>query len=102
MWRLGGCEITQPGEASELVQESACSLGQLGSIPGLGRSPGGGEGNPLQYSCWENPWTEEPGELQPMGSQRVEHNLESEHAQSFSSHLSCQVNCHGIIVLVFK
>ena len=55
MWRLGGCEITQPGEASELVQESACSLGQLGSIPGLGRSPGGGEGNPLQYSCWENP-----------------------------------------------
>ena len=55
MWRLGCCEITQPVEASELVQESACSLGQLGSIPGLGRSPGGGEGNPLQYSCWENP-----------------------------------------------
>ena len=29
-------------------------------IPGLGRSPAGGYGNPLQYSCLENPWTEEP------------------------------------------
>ena len=29
-------------------------------IPGLGRSPAGGHGNPLQYSCLENPWTEEP------------------------------------------
>ena len=32
-------------------------------IPGLGRSPGVGTGNPLQYSCWEIPWTEETGEL---------------------------------------
>ena len=36
-------------------KESACSAGILGSIPGLGRSPGGGHGNPLQYSCLENP-----------------------------------------------
>ena len=36
-------------------KESACSVGELGSIPGLGRSPGGGHGNPLQYSCLENP-----------------------------------------------
>ena len=35
-------------------KESACSVGDLGSIPGLGRSPGGGNGNPLQYSCLEN------------------------------------------------
>ena len=34
---------------------SACSVGDLGSIPGLGRSPGEGNGNPLQYSCLENP-----------------------------------------------
>ena len=34
---------------------SACIVGDLGSIPGLGRSPGGGHGNPLQYSCLENP-----------------------------------------------
>ena len=36
-------------------KESTCSSGHLGSIPGLGRSPGGGHGNPLQYSCLENP-----------------------------------------------
>ena len=36
-------------------KESACNLGHLGSIPRLGRSPGGGHGNPLQYSCLENP-----------------------------------------------
>ena len=36
-------------------EESACSAGDLVSIPGLGRSPGGGHGNPLQYSCLENP-----------------------------------------------
>ena len=34
---------------------SACNVGDLGSIPGLGRSPGEGDGNPLQYSCLENP-----------------------------------------------
>ena len=34
---------------------SACKAGDLGSIPGLGRSPGEGNGNPLQYSCLENP-----------------------------------------------
>ena len=33
------------------------------SIPGWGRSPGGDNGNPLQYSCWKVPWTEEPGGL---------------------------------------
>ena len=50
---------------------SACNVGDLGSIPGLGRSPGGGDGNPLQYSPGESPWTEEPGGLWLMGSQRV-------------------------------
>ena len=37
------------------VKASACIAGDLGSIPGLGRSPGEGNGNPLQYSCLENP-----------------------------------------------
>ena len=36
-------------------KESACNVGDLGSIPGLGRSPGGQHGNPLQCSCLENP-----------------------------------------------
>ena len=36
-------------------KESACSAGELSSIPGLGRSPGEENGNPLQYSCLDNP-----------------------------------------------
>ena len=40
-------------------KESACSAGDPGSIPGLGRSPGEGNGNPLQYPCLENPLDEE-------------------------------------------
>ena len=37
------------------LKASACNAGDLGSIPGSGRSPGEGNGNPLQYSCLENP-----------------------------------------------
>ena len=37
------------------VKASACNVGDLDSIPGLGRSPGEGNSNPLQYSCLENP-----------------------------------------------
>ena len=37
------------------VKASASNVGDLGSIPGSGRSPGEGSGNPLQYSCLENP-----------------------------------------------
>ena len=55
-------------------QESACNVGDLGSILGSGRSLGRGNGNQLQHSCLEIPWTEEPGGLQSMGSQRVGHN----------------------------
>ena len=55
--------------------KSACSAGDMGSIPESGRSPGEGNGSPLQYSCLRNPWTEEPGALQSMGSQRVRHSL---------------------------
>ena len=43
------------GVCSSVVKESACSAGDPGSIPGLRRSPGEGNGNPLQYSCLENP-----------------------------------------------
>ena len=50
---------------------SIYNAGDPGLSPGLGRSPGEGNGNPLQYYCLENPWTEEPGRLQSMGSQRV-------------------------------
>ena len=40
------------------------------SVPGSERSPGEGNGNPLQYLAWEIPWTEEPGGLQSKGSQK--------------------------------
>ena len=54
-------------------KESACNAGDLGLIPGLGRSPGEGNGNPLQYSCLENPmdW----GDWQVHGVARVGHDL---------------------------
>ena len=40
-------------------KESVCSAGDLGSVPGLGRSPGEGNDNPLHYSCLENPMDRE-------------------------------------------
>ena len=43
------------GKGDSDGKESACNAGDLGSIPGLGRSPGGKHGNPLQNSCLENP-----------------------------------------------
>ena len=62
-----------------LVVNAWCVPGNAGDlrdkvlIPGSGRSPGGGDGNPLQYSCWRIPWTEKPGGLQSIRSQRVKH-----------------------------
>ena len=44
-----------PSLIAQLLKESACSAGDLGSISGLGRPPGEGNGNPLQYPCLENP-----------------------------------------------
>ena len=52
-------------------KESACNAGPQGLTPGLGKPPGKGNGNPLQYSCLDNPM--EPGGLHSMGSQRVGH-----------------------------
>ena len=53
-------------------KNSACNVGDLGSIPGLGGSPGGGYGNPLQYTCLKNPHRGK-SLLQSMESQRVGH-----------------------------
>jgi len=54
-------KLGSPGGSES--KESACNAGDPGLIPGSGRSPGGGHGNPLQYSWWIIPWTEEPGRL---------------------------------------
>ena len=56
-------------------KESACNAGDVSSISGLGRSPGEGNGNLFQYSCWEIPLTEEPSRLQSTGLQRVRYDL---------------------------
>ena len=50
------------------VDAEACS------IPGSGRSPRGGHGNPVRILAWTIPWTEKPGRLQSMGSHKVAHN----------------------------
>ena len=56
-WRRGSLPtpvfLGIPGGSDS--KESTCNVGNLGSIPGLGRFPGGGHGNPLQYSYLENP-----------------------------------------------
>ena len=57
---------------------NAAGIIDVGLTPGLGRSPGGGHGNPLQYACLQNPMDREPGGLQSMGSQRVRHDLATE------------------------
>ena len=59
------------GSPAAQRQEPACDAGDGGLNSGWGRPPGGRHGNPLQYSCLEDPLTEEPGGLQSMGSQRV-------------------------------
>ena len=62
----GGLEVKNP----------PAKAGDMGSIPGSGRSPREGNGNPLQYSCLENLLErKKPGRLQSMGFQRVKHNL---------------------------
>ena len=58
-----------------MVKNLPANAGDLGSIPQSGRYPGERNGNPLQYSCLEIPWTEEPGGLQSMELQRIGHDL---------------------------
>ena len=53
LWSILGDGMGFPGGSE--IKASACNVGDWGSIPGLGRSPGEGNGNPLQYSCLENP-----------------------------------------------
>ena len=60
---------------------SACNAGDPSLIPGLGRSPGEGHGNPLLYSCLENPMD---GEAWSVGSQRVGHDRATSLSLSFT------------------
>ena len=69
--RLAFLRLPIPGGSDS--KESACNVGGLGLIPRLGRSPGGEHGNPLHYSCPENPHGQRSLAVYPMGSQRVWH-----------------------------
>ena len=60
-----------PGGSDD--KESVCSAGDLGSIPGLGRSLEKGMDTHSSILSWRIPWTEEPEGLQSMGLQRVRH-----------------------------
>ena len=62
-----------------VMQEIFCKAGDASSIPGSGRFPGEGHINPFSILAQEIPWIEEPGGLQSMGSQGVEHDLATEH-----------------------
>ena len=62
-----------PSQMALVVKNPPANAGDIedvSSIPGLGRSPGGGLGSSLQYSCWRIPWTDEPGRLWSIGSQK--------------------------------
>ena len=60
---------------SSIGKESACNAGDLGSIPGSGRSPGEGNSNPLQYSGLENPMDRGAWQATVHGITRVGHDL---------------------------
>ena len=68
-------------------KESVCNAGDLGSIPGLGRSPGEGMATHSSIPAWRISWTEEPGGLQSVGSHKVGYdgnNLAGMHRNSLS------------------
>ena len=74
-------------------KESTCHEGALGSIPGLGRSPGGGHGNPLQYSCLENPHGQRSlAGYSPRGCK------ESDMAERLNTAQTCLLSTHSLCV----
>ena len=70
---LKSVSINRGFPGGSVVKKLPANSGDVGSIPESGRSPEGGNGNPLQYSCLENPQAEEPGGPQSMVLQRVGH-----------------------------
>ena len=73
--KIDDLNIRQRGFPHNSVgKESACNAGDLGSIPGLGRSPGEGMATRSSILAWRIPWTKEPGGLESTGLQRVRQN----------------------------
>ena len=65
------------------TKEYACNSLDTGLIPGWGRFPGAGHGNPLQYSCLEKPMTEEPGGYSPQGCKELDSTEATEHVHTY-------------------
>ena len=73
-----------------VVRSPPAKAGNTGSIPGLGRCPGDGNGDPLQYSCLENSMDRGARGLQSMGSEKLRH-VETKQQQQQSEHTSLDV-----------
>ena len=87
---------------SSVGKDSACSAGYPGSIPGLGRFPGGGNGNPFQYSCLENPMDRGAYHAAVHAVTRVGHNLATKlppivHGVAKSQAWLSDFHCHSHI-----
>ena len=68
-------EVLHKFPGSSVGKESACSAGDPGLVTGSGRSPGQGNGNPLQYSCLDNPMDRGAWQATVRGAARVRHNV---------------------------
>ena len=73
MFNVEGYGVEEGGTNGRNLPADAGDIRDKSSIPGSGRSPGEGDGHPLQHSCLGSPWTEEPGRLQSIVAQTVEH-----------------------------
>ena len=80
---------------AQMVKNLPATWGILGSIPGLGRPPGAEHGNPLQYSCLENPNTQRSlAGYNPWGSQRVRHDWANDYIRSDANYIEASKAYH--------
>ena len=77
---------------------NAGDIRDVGLIPGLGRSPGGGHGNPLQYPFLGIPWTEEPGGVLRVAKSRTLLKRLSMHARKLFSVVTLSFSCFFVVV----
>ena len=82
-------------------KESACSVGDLGSIPGSERSPGEGNDAPFQYSCLENPMHRENWRATVSGVARVAHDWATKPPPPLPSHILNMTNCFFLVFNLF-
>ena len=100
LWKLSFFTLAVWSRASQVVPvvknlpANAGDIRDAGSTPESGRSPGGGHGNPLQYSCLENLMDRESDRLQSIGLQRVRHNWSDLARMCDKNVFSCQILCH--------